>query len=81
MPTEEELIAQGNQAFLNGDGSITESLYLQAAKRGNGRAAHNLGVLFITGTPGVAPDDAKSQCWLNFSVESGFEAEIATNPK
>lgn len=58
-----------------------EKLYLKAAELGSGHAAHELGVLYISGGPGVEPDYEKSQYWLEKSLESGFESSIATDPE
>jgi len=54
---------------------------LKAAEMGSGHAAHELGVLYITGGPGVEPNREKGQYWLEKSLESGFESTIATDPE
>lgn len=58
-----------------------EKLYLRAAEQGNGHAAHELGVLYISGGPGVEPNHEKSQYWLEKLLASGFESSIATDPE
>lgn len=63
-----------------GDGAEAEKTLLYLAKQGIGHAAHELGVLYIVGANGVEPDKKKSKYWLNRSLESGFEASIASAP-
>ena len=58
-----------------------EKLYLMAAELGSGHADHELGVLYISGGPGVEPNFEKSQYWLEKSLESGFESSIAADPE
>jgi len=58
-----------------------EELYLKAAELGSGYAAHQLGVLYITGGEGVEPHPQKSQYWLEKSLESGLEKTIASDPE
>lgn len=81
MSTDEELINKAVEAYIKGNGLEAEALYLEAAKNGSGHAAHNLGVLYATGAPGVVPDSEKSQYWLNFALESGFEETVASDPE
>jgi TPR repeat protein len=77
-PTE-QLIDDAMKHWLSGDLASAESLLLEAAKTGNGLAAHNLGTLYVVGGPGIA-DRAKSQYWFEVALESGFEKTIATDP-
>ena len=78
----EELIKKAQlEHFENNNLSEAEKLYLMAAEMGSGHAAHELGVLYITGGPGVEPNSEKSQYWLEKSLESGFESTIATDPE
>ena len=58
-----------------------ERLLLEAAALGSGHAAHELGVLYIAGGPGVKADKEKSRYWLEVSFESGYESTIATDPE
>ena len=67
--------------LLNGDAKKGELLLLALAGQGNGRAAHNLGTLYVTGAPGANPDASKSQLWFSRALESGFEATVATDPQ
>jgi len=78
----DELIKNAQiEHFENHNSVEAEKLYLMAAEQGSGHAAHELGILYISGGPGVEPNYEKSQYWLNKSVESGFESTIATNPE
>lgn len=77
----EELILEAQKDLEKGGyTTVSESLLLEAAKLGSGHAAHELGVLYIAGGKGVEPNREKSQYWLNKSLESGFEATVATDP-
>ncbi|MDH5730610.1 MAG: hypothetical protein OEZ58_16590 [Gammaproteobacteria bacterium] len=78
----EELIAQAQKEhFENGDFLKAEKLYLKAAELGSGHAAHELGVLYISGGAGVQPDSGKSKYWLEKSLEFGYEKTVATDPE
>lgn len=78
----EELIKKAQEELYEGGYSkVCEKLLLRAADLGSGHAAHELGVLYITGGEGVAPDHEKSQYWLDKSLESGFEGTIASDPE
>jgi TPR repeat protein len=77
----EDLIALAHKARFNGNALEAERLYLEAANQGSGHAAHELGVLYITGGEGLEPNHEKSQYWLQKSLESGFEATIASDPE
>ena len=77
----DEIINKAANEFLEGNGKEAERLYLIAANQGSGHAAHNLGVLYITGAPGVSTDKEKALHWLNYSLESGFEETISTDPE
>jgi len=66
--------------LLSGEGERAEQLLLSLAQAGHGRAAHNLGVLYITGAPGVARDVERAQYWLGKAYDSGFEAKVASDP-
>ncbi len=77
-----ELIKKAQiEHFENNNLVEAENLYLKAAELGSGHAAHELGVLYITGGPGVEASHEKSQYWLNKALESGFESTIATDPE
>ncbi|MBM4207360.1 MAG: hypothetical protein FJ190_04860 [Gammaproteobacteria bacterium] len=75
------LINMACEKQLNGYAKEAEKLYLIAAQQGSGHAAHNLGVLDITGGKDLEPDLEKSQYWLQQSLESGFEATVASDPE
>ncbi|MFL0803338.1 MAG: hypothetical protein K6L81_06445 [Agarilytica sp.] len=77
----EELLNKASQKLLEGNGKEAEELYLKACEMGSGNAAHNLGVLYQTGAPGVKPDYSKFQYWLNVAFESGFEETISNDPE
>jgi TPR repeat protein len=77
----DELIAAACKTYIDGDAKQAEKLYLIAAQQGSGHAAHNLGVLYITGGTNLEPDLEKSQYWLQKSLESGFEVTIASDPE
>ena len=77
----DEIINKAANEFLEGNGKEAERLYLIAANQGSGHAAHNLGVLYITGAPNVNIDKEKALHWLNYSLESGFEETISTDPE
>ena len=78
----DKLIKQAQEEhFEKGDLNKAEKLYLEAANRGSGHAAHELGVLYIAGGDGVEPNYEKSQYWLEKSLESGFEQTISTDPE
>ncbi|MDH5217393.1 MAG: hypothetical protein OEX19_06850 [Gammaproteobacteria bacterium] len=78
----DELIKKAQiEHYENNNVVEAEKLYLKAAELGSGHAAHELGVLYIVGGPGVETDHEKSQYWLNNSLESGFENTIATDPE
>ena len=77
----DELIAMAHDKRFGGNVIAAEKLYLEAAERGSGHAAHELGVLYSTGGDGLEPDFDKSQHWFRKSVESGFEATIASDPE
>lgn len=49
----------------------------KAAEAGNGCAAHNLGVVYLT-SPEGNPEEA--QKWLQLAHDLGFEAKVATDP-
>lgn len=66
--------------LLGGEGERAKQLLLSLAQLGDGRAAHNLGVLYITGAPGVVPDHERAQYWLGKAYDSGFEAKVASDP-
>ncbi|MCG8014899.1 MAG: hypothetical protein JAY97_01695 [Candidatus Thiodiazotropha sp. 'RUGA'] len=77
----EELINKAQKERFEGNNLIeAERLFLQAANMGSGHAAHELGVLYITGGSGVIQDSTKSQYWLEKSLDSGFEETVATDP-
>lgn len=76
----EKEIDDAMDILLSGEGERAEKLLLSLAQAGHGRAAHNLGVLYITGAPGVAPDSERAQFWLGKSYDSGFEASVASDP-
>ena len=77
----EENVKNAQQALMSGNGKEAEMLFLKAANAGSGHAAHELGVLYIGGAPGIKPNKEDSQKWLNISLKLGFEASIATNPE
>lgn len=77
----EENVKNAQKALMSGNGKEAETLFLKAANAGSGHAAHELGVLYIGGAPGVEPNKAESQKWLNISLESGFETSIASAPE
>jgi len=77
-----ELIKRAQiEQFENHNFVEAEKLYLSAAELGSGHAAHELGILYISGGPGVEPDYEKSQYWLEISLKSGFEGSVATDPE
>lgn len=69
------------EAWLAGDRLKAESLLLSAARAGSGHAAHNLGTLYAIGGPGVAASIEKSRAWYQVSLDSGFEATVASDPE
>ena len=73
-------VGRAMELWLAGEGREAEKLLLAAAEGGSGHAAHNLGTLYACGAPGVEPDDGKSLHWYEKSLESGFEATVATDP-
>lgn len=77
----EKLIVEAQKKRFNGDDVAAEKLFLEAANHGSGHAAHELGVLYITGGNGIEPNHEKSQYWLQISLESGFEGTIASDPE
>jgi len=77
----DQLISLAHEKRFNGDFIGAEKLYLEAAKQGSGHAAHELGVIYITGGEGLKPDYEKAQHWLQISLESGFEATISSDPE
>lgn len=77
----DELINIACEQQINGNAKEAEKLYLIAAQQGSGHAAHNLGVLYITGGTNLEPDLEKSRYWLQKSLDSGFEATIASDPE
>jgi TPR repeat protein len=77
----EQLISLAHEKRFNGDLIEAEKLYMEAAKQGSGHAAHELGVIYITGGEGLKPDFEKAQYWLQISLESGFEATISNDPE
>ena len=48
-----------------------------AAEAGDGAAAHNLGVAYLTGE---SPDFQQAQHWLHVSYACGFESTISSDP-
>lgn len=78
----DEIIQQAQlECFDNGNFVEAEKLFLEAANEGSGRAAHELGIMYITGGPGLKPNHEKSQYWLERSLDLGFEKTIATDPE
>ena len=77
----EKLIKLAHEKRFNGDVVEAEKLYIKAAEQGSGHAAHELGVLYITGGKDLEPDHARSQYWLEKSLDSGFEETIASDPE
>jgi len=77
----DELIALAHEKRFAGNVVEAEKIYLEAAKKGSGHAAHELGVLYIMGGEGLEPSFEKSQYWLQKSLESGFEATIVSDPE
>ena len=77
----DKLISLAHEKRFSGDLVEAEKLYLEAAKQGSGHAAHELGVIYITGGEGLKKDYEKSQYWLQKSLESGFEATISSDPE
>lgn len=65
----------------DGDSLKAEELLLKAAQVGSGHAAHELGVMYITGEKEVKKNKEKAIFWLEKSLASGFEASIATDPE
>ena len=57
-----------------------EQLLLEVAKKDNGHACHELGVLYSIGCDELKADKEKSVYWLKKSVELGFEQTVATEP-
>jgi len=81
MNADEFINMAHKERFENDNIKLAEELYLKAAELGSGHAAHELGVLYVVGGKGVEPNHEKSQYWLEKSLESGFEATIATDPE
>lgn len=77
----DELITLAHEKRFGGNVVEAEKLYLEAAERGSGHAAHELGILYISGGNGLEPNFDKSQYWLQKSAGSGFEATIASDPE
>lgn len=55
------------------EGRKAVTLISQAAALGSGLAAHNLATAFVTGLPGVLPDQAESQKYLRLAKSLGVE--------
>lgn len=49
----------------------------KAAEAGNGCAAHNLGVVYLTSPE---PDPVEGRKWLQLAYDLGFEAQVASDP-
>lgn len=81
MDTDDLIRQAQNELFENGNASVAEELLLKAAESGSGHAAHELGILYIGGGKGVEPNREKSQYWFEKSLESGYEATIASDPE
>jgi TPR repeat protein len=73
-------VREAFDAFMAGDGLTAEALLLAAAHAGNGHAAHNLAVLYLTGCEGVAVDREKARAWIERARGSGFEASVSSDP-
>jgi len=77
----ETIMNAATDSEMSGGLGKAERLYLDAENMGSGHAAHQLGVLYNVGGPGVSKDTESTQYWLNIYLESGFEKTIATDPE
>lgn len=62
---------------LQGNFELAISWLRKAAEAGNGCAAHNLGVVYLT-SPERNQEEA--QKWLQLAYDLGFEAQVTTDP-
>ncbi len=82
MNQTQELISKAQIELLeNQNGLVAEELLLQAAELGSGHAAHELGVLYISGFGDLKASPKQSRFWLEKSLERGFEQTIASDPE
>ncbi len=77
----EENVKKAQKALISGNGKEAEKFFLKAANAGSAHAAHELGVLYMTGAPDVIPNKIESQKWFTMSLQAGFEASIASDPE
>ena len=52
----------------------------EAATKGSGLAAHNLGTLYSCPPVGIEADHKKSQYWYQVAYDFGFEASVSSDP-
>ena len=74
-------VEEALQLHLRGDSAHAARILNNLAEHGNGYAAHELGVLYLTGGADLAVDREAGLKWLQRSVELGFEATIASDPE
>ncbi len=77
-----EIILKAQKILLEDqDGLTAEELLLKAANRGDGHAAHELGVLYGVGCGELKANLEKGRYWLEKSLELGFEKTVASDPE
>ena len=60
-------------AGVSANGALAISLLTSAAEQGIGLAAHNLGTIYITGLPGVAPDSNLAKHYYRLARDLGCQ--------
>lgn len=64
---------QEDQAGLTENSSLTVARCLAAASRGDAKAYFDLGVVYSTGSEGVACDLVEAHKWFNLAAARGYE--------
>ena len=80
MDKELEIIERAVDSLAKGNGSLAESLFLEASSIGSGCAAYNLSEMYKSGIFGVEKSQDKQQYWLNQSIHLGFEPKATDDP-
>ena len=80
MDKELEIIKRAVDCLAKGNGTLAESLFLEAYSIGSGCAAYNLSEMYKLGLFGVEKDLNKQQYWLKKSLHLGFEARTTNDP-
>ena len=76
-----DIVETAMEEFSAGNHITAEKLLIQAAKDGNGHAAHNLATLYLTGGEGIDPDLDKAAMYFEQALASGFEDTIVNYPE